>query len=220
MQVRLLQATCLLAFSFAAPSCLAGDRARVSILVWDYAQVPAAEMDAALQCASSLLQHAGIDVDWIHPNMSREGPPRYLPPGALVLNILPQKMVRLNRFCRCLGYAIVPGDGTDGSIANILDHEVRGFASDHSVRFGKTLGHAIAHEIGHLLLDNNSHSAAGLMKSPWLIQEVKLLQQGLLHFMSAEALQMRRNLLKRQSHAPGAAPEAALTASTPARSDR
>jgi hypothetical protein len=34
---------------------------------------------------------------------------------------------------------------------------------------GQILGHAVAHEIGHLLMGTNSHSSRGLMRGNWKV---------------------------------------------------
>ena len=64
------------------------------------------------------------------------------------------------------GSAVVRDEG-QGVLASIF----AGSAADRSARSGvplpTILGRVTAHEIGHLLLGSNSHSAHGLMRASW-----------------------------------------------------
>jgi hypothetical protein len=55
----------------------------------------------------------------------------------------------------------------------------------------------MAHEIGHLLLGDRSHSTAGLMKKRWGAAEQILMQQRRFGFQLQEADQIRSALLRR-----------------------
>jgi hypothetical protein len=59
------------------------------------------------------------------------------------------------------------------------------------------LGHAIAHEIGHLLLPGNGHSVSGIMRARWDQKEWMLLRQGNLNFTPEQARLLRAGLLNR-----------------------
>lgn len=59
------------------------------------------------------------------------------------------------------------------------------------------LGAAIAHEIGHILLDSCEHSPGGLMKSSWGQTEFRTLSTRGLHFTPQEGQVIRIGTLKR-----------------------
>jgi hypothetical protein len=59
------------------------------------------------------------------------------------------------------------------------------------------LGHALAHEIGHILLGTNRHSRAGLMQSSWDDESFHLMANALLSFAPDEARSMRERLRTR-----------------------
>jgi hypothetical protein len=61
------------------------------------------------------------------------------------------------------------------------------------------LGHAIAHELGHLLLDTPAHSRYGLMTGRWGPAELDRAASGSLLFSSAEAATMRVEVLRRNN---------------------
>jgi hypothetical protein len=50
--------------------------------------------------------------------------------------------------------------------------------SRQTVNEGMVLGHAIAHELGHLLLGVDAHSPEGLMRAHWTSRDLALAAQG------------------------------------------
>jgi hypothetical protein len=52
------------------------------------------------------------------------------------------------------------------------------------------LGHAMAHELGHLLLGTNSHSRDGLMRAQWNRGDLAEAARGNLLFSTEEATRM------------------------------
>jgi hypothetical protein len=53
------------------------------------------------------------------------------------------------------------------------------------------LGHAMAHELGHLLLGMNSHSRDGLMRAQWNRGDLAEAVRGNLLFSAQESTRMR-----------------------------
>jgi len=64
---------------------------------------------------------------------------------------------------------------------------------------GQILGHAMAHEIGHLLLNSSAHSPVGIMQGEWDKRELTHLQAGRLLFTSEQSHLMRAEVLARQT---------------------
>jgi hypothetical protein len=60
------------------------------------------------------------------------------------------------------------------------------------------LGHAMAHEIGHLLLPRG-HSALGLMRADWSTEDLRDAAHGELNFTPEQAEALRETLLTRMS---------------------
>jgi hypothetical protein len=56
---------------------------------------------------------------------------------------------------------------------------------------GRFLGHFMAHELGHLLLPQYSHSATGLMRARWNREDLDRAQHGLLRFTPEQAALIR-----------------------------
>lgn len=59
---------------------------------------------------------------------------------------------------------------------------------------GQILGHAIAHEIGHLLLASDTHSLFGIMKADYDRKDLVILGEGNLFFTAEEARLLRSAL--------------------------
>jgi hypothetical protein len=51
----------------------------------------------------------------------------------------------------------------------------------------RVLGHAMAHELGHVLLGARAHSEAGLMLPNWDARNLKDMSKGRLHFTKEQA---------------------------------
>jgi len=96
-----------------------------------------------------------------------------------------------------LGYAVIPGGGALGHNAQVSLQRVEALASQHDVGVELVLGVAIAHEIAHLLLGRNSHSAAGLMRDRWDSEELSLAARRQLQLSKWECQRMRANLISR-----------------------
>src|SRR6516165_4992254 len=58
------------------------------------------------------------------------------------------------------------------------------------------LGHAMAHELGHLLLGTNSHSPSGLMRAHWTGEDLTNASKGNLRFSQEQCLRIRSRLTK------------------------
>jgi hypothetical protein len=58
---------------------------------------------------------------------------------------------------------------------------------DRRVSKGQILGHVIAHEVGHVLLNQQVHSAHGIMRAEWDIADFRDMTSGMLLFSSQQA---------------------------------
>ena len=72
-------------------------------------------------------------------------------------------------------------------IANVFMNRVTEQAAIGEFSVSRMLGHAIAHEIGHLLLGDNSHSPGGIMVAPWSKQDLWRMSKGKLLFTHQES---------------------------------
>jgi hypothetical protein len=75
--------------------------------------------------------------------------------------------------------------------ASVFYHRVQKIAKARLAAPPQILGHALAHEIGHLLLGSNSHSPKGIMRADWGEGDLKKAMLELLRFSRDEAGRIR-----------------------------
>ena len=175
----------------------------ITVRVYDYAGVPPAVAKRAREESSRIFQKVGIATEWTlctTPGQVMPTHPRCeTQPLAtdIQLNILPPKMAReMMRHHSELG-AAVPLPNGFGRRASVFYHRVDELAESGQASRALLLGHVMAHEIGHLLLGVNSHSATGLMHVPWGRAQRERASLGTLLFTDKEAEQIRRQVADR-----------------------
>ncbi len=195
------------------PLCLAVHceaETRVTVLVDDYAGLTPGALGRAEKVAARILHRAGIEIVWQNRSRSGTGTDQEAPKGEgrrfdspdVTLKILSRRMAqRLQPDGHgddfSLGMALPGGEQGFGSVAYIYFHRIQKLVQlvERHTRDGEViLGHAVAHEIGHLLLNTSMHSAAGIMYVPWEKTHLTRAMEGLLLFTPAEAEQMQANL--------------------------
>jgi hypothetical protein len=147
--------------------------------------------------ASWVLSEAGVSTTWINCPFSKE-PAGAKSPCAGRLGGT-RFLVRLTRdhipqhgsvSDLALGFSHVTSEG--GSYATVLMDLVEELACQQKlVSTGQMLGHAVAHEIGHLVMGVNSHSTNGLMRAGWKANELRAMAERHLLFSKQEGERMR-----------------------------
>jgi hypothetical protein len=98
------------------------------------------------------------------------------------------------------GLALAGAPGEHGFLAIVDAACIGRIAGSTSQAWVATLGHVIAHEVGHLLLGKDSHSPSGLMSARWTDAEQRLMVRGDLHFAAEDAAALQDALARRQSN--------------------
>jgi hypothetical protein len=70
---------------------------------------------------------------------------------------------------------------------------------DRHVSMGQVLGHVIAHEVGHLLLNQQVHSPHGIMRGEWSFVDFRDMTSGMLLFTPEQAEYLRADVRSRNS---------------------
>jgi hypothetical protein len=94
-----------------------------------------------------------------------------------------------------MGYAIV--SGRFPFIASVFYHRAVELEAGKSGARAEILGGILAHEIGHLLLAENSHSETGVPRGRWGDQDLRMLACGRLWFNPEQAARMVTLLTER-----------------------
>ena len=184
---------------------------QMTIRVYDYVRLSAAEYEPARRHADRIFACAGIDTRWLKcaltpSEMSDPGCKKAITPTDLVLRILPEDMAaRVRVSGKVFGYAVPSGDDGFGTVASIFHHRVAELIAEKRQRAGGrlyshavVLGHILAHELGHLMLGRNSHSRSGIMAFPWEPKQLEGCLNGGLLFSKSEAATIRHAARKRQ----------------------
>lgn len=167
----------------------------VNVSVFDNAGLGLKTVKQAEEIASYVFLRAGIVVNWrtcsvdgklTHANAC--GNAEY--PNDLQLHLV-RKTPNLEQ--ETAGVAYLNPDGT-GCYSDVFVEPVEELHRKFSVSMANVLGQAAAHEIGHLLLGNNSHSPAGIMRAHWRRVDLVKADQGLLQFDEKQARTMRKHL--------------------------
>jgi hypothetical protein len=172
------------------------------VLVYRYADVSPDLLAGAERRAAIIFQEVGVKVVWVdsadfkkqlqNPSNSEEWEDLDL--IDVVLRVVPHSRAALKN--SALGEALPCQLGRDACIANVFMNRVGEQTDVEKIGLDQVLGHAIAHEIGHILLGSNSHGPRGLMKARWGPEDIKRAGKGDLLFTPEQAQVIQNNLAK------------------------
>jgi hypothetical protein len=195
----------LLILGFAPPTVAADSNSeasvvRLTISVFNDAGASPSVMSQARNRATLILGRAGISLVWLDC-----GTPANPPPNSACSDLsFPQHLsVRLVFTAGrpsedTFGRTFQNAEG-EGNYALVYFNVLATSGVAESVHAGDLLGFVIAHELGHLLLGRNSHSASGLMAPVWQAGEVRMASQGILFFTGDQQERIRLRCLTAQA---------------------
>ena len=91
------------------------------------------------------------------------------------------------------------GQGGRGILAYVFWPRIVRASQRFTAAQDNLLGVVIAHELGHMLLPNQSHAKHGLMEDPWNSGHFRMASAGLLHFAGESGDLIRRGLIAEAS---------------------
>ena len=174
----------------------AANSAPVTVSIHNDAGISSGILLEAETEASRVFRHAGLEIRWLNCPLPAAGPvdPAQCEAADFPLHLqlrIAKHSLNLNEFTMGVSYLSAGGIGCYADLfydrAQHL-HEISG-ASLASI-----LGHAIAHELGHLLLGTNSHSPAGIMRARWQPTDLASASKGALLFSTLESRAMKNKL--------------------------
>ena len=160
---------------------------RVVVRVYDAVPVTPAMREAAIRTAAAIVEEAGIAVDWYDCTEQSLQPScqdsrrtlnfivRLMPtfvPAARGSRIALETRKSARSQQSELGFAIIDPHTLVGAMATIYHDRVEAAALGAGVERSELLGRALAHEVGHLLLQSRGHSPSGLMRAVWTDEEL------------------------------------------------
>ena len=170
-----------------------------TVLVYNHAHVAHSLLASAEREAGHILDAAGVRIIWVEcpmaatPDSAARPCLGTLKSTDIMLRVLPQPAKHRLK-ADVFGFAISP------ILASVYyDYALRLAVEDEYGDFHARviLGCIIAHELGHLLLGSNSHSSAGIMRSPWGQKQLRQALMGTLLFTSDESKVMQAQVLAR-----------------------
>ena len=161
------------------------DRPVIRVRLNDDAGVPANALERAKHDASLIYERANITLEWIEDDSWSS--------HALMIRIIAKPIGLKSRNRAVVG--IAPGSrDVRGKIAFVFYERIQGFSEELELDVALMLGHAIAHELGHLLLPYDAHSLTGVMRGAWDRAQARNATAGTLTFNPDQARQIRERL--------------------------
>ena len=134
--------------------------AKLTVKVYNYAKVPGDTLVQGENTAAWIFRRAGIETRWIDCPTSAEDVPKFpeceqlTDPLARTVKLLPRSMSeKFDLPPAKFGFALRPNE------AFVFFDRVLEVTKDTGFSRPRVLGHVMAHELGHLLLEGESHSA-------------------------------------------------------------
>jgi hypothetical protein len=180
---------------------------RVTISVYNDAEVAASILGQAEEEASRVFRQSGIEVKWLNCPLAPKGP------ESCTEAVFPTHLqVRIARrpvgvTASTMGISFLSADGR-GCYADLFYERVEELHESTRVNLARMLGLVAAHEIGHLLLGTNSHAPNGIMRAHWSEEELASVSRGRLFFSGRESQRMREKLSAGLFHKEAALTEA------------
>jgi hypothetical protein len=194
---------CVFALVILAASAVHSEALRVT--VYDKAQLPGPVMETVSGELRRIFREAGINLELVsgHPTAAE---------GSLVVFSAPANPTQ-QRYATCharrdialeitaappgLNRAVLgiahPLASTGLNVQVFADH-ISSAALQNNHSYGSLLAHAIAHEIGHVLLRSDAHETYGIMADVWTNQQYKLMAYSALFFTREQARRMHATL--------------------------
>ena len=169
---------------------------RLAVSVFNDAEVPQNVLQVAQRRAETVLDVAGIVLTWLDCGT----PDHWVQDiGCRDIAFPSHLSVRLARNGRhrtgdVFGESFLDDQGF-GNYASVYVEPLAASKALDVVSEGDLLGYVVVHELGHLLLGLDSHSADGVMRGKWNFAALQQVARGTLIFSANEAERMRARYL-------------------------
>ena len=176
----------------------AGGEPGIRVRLFDYTGLDSEVVSRATLEATEVLGKAGIRTSWLPCKVSS-----FIEPAPPECGESLDELDFVLRFVRtapagkdlCLGIAMVTGEG--GMFATVYLDRIDELVKLRIASRAQVLGHAAAHEIGHLLLGTNSHAPSGIMRASWGRGDLNNINRQWLLFSQDQSERMARTARER-----------------------
>jgi hypothetical protein len=171
---------------------------RISVRLYNLSGISPETLDRATREASHIFARVNVDLIWTAGDPEADevhAADQSAPKAYRDAHVRPYLVVRVGR-----GLAIhVPSDllgvslphSRSGISATIYQENVENMCKSGGWDFDMMLGHAIAHEIGHVTLASNAHAPAGIMRARWGKTDFDQAATGQLGFTRQQGAEIR-----------------------------
>ena len=157
----------------------------IRVLVMDQAEVPPVTRQRAQDVATRVFHLAGLALVWVDAGTCQA--------RCLRVRIVTQPVSAKSRDPHLLGVALRMPEAR-GINLWVFYPRIRTYSAELGLDRSELLGYVMAHELGHLLLPDGAHSAAGLMRPALDRAQVRAAAEGLLTFTPDQAGLIREGL--------------------------
>ena len=190
-----------------APAAAANGPEPLRVTVYNKASLSGKILSQTAATVQSIFRQSGIEIEWV------EGMAEATESAVTIHTSMPQSTDQARRLAcaarRDIALTIMPAAPSkvpvstlgvaqpyahEGINVRVYGDHVGLAAARRGVSLPELLGHAIAHEIGHVLLRSTSHDVIGLMAGVWNDREYGWINMGTLLFSREEAPPMLANL--------------------------
>jgi hypothetical protein len=182
---------------FSTPATLAnGVPLQLRVSVFNYAGLSTSTIQQAEDVTTRIFLDAGIRVIWL--NCPQDSEDEDSSDRCAEASFPAHMQLRILRSVHGLkpsvvGISFMSADGI-GCSADVFYEPLQVLQRQNHVVPSVILGHAMAHELGHLLLGTNSHSPTGIMRAHWTSGDLASATVGHFVFTLEQSRKIRMNL--------------------------
>lgn len=169
---------------------------QLRVSVFNSSPISSSAIERAEGEAGRVLRDVGIEAIWLNcPQEVSQEDSRGRCSEASFPSHLHLRILRVSQGLKVstVGISFSAEDGR-GCYADLFYEPIQQLEEKAHVSKSVILGHAMAHELGHLLLGTNSHSPSGLMRAHWTRQDLNNASVGKLRFSKKQCLKIRSRL--------------------------
>ena len=175
----------------------AQETAKITVTVYNRSTMDASVLAAGQGVAQKILRGGGVESIWVDCPVQRNLEAntecrQELSHPKIILTIVPRWAGPVPGSDQ-LGLAAEVENGI-GSYCYVFQERLEQLAAGKHVSPARLLGHAMAHEIGHLLKGSNSHAPQGLMSRHWYADEIRAVMMGSLTFTTDDTEKIQAKL--------------------------